>query len=149
MSRGADIRRRRCREATVDTISFGTPTGRARIAGVTSAVPPDPPSPISPATSSRARQNRSNATAIAATDRPRSLVNTAAAPSGWCAATSRAGTSAAAALALGPEIDQHGRHARGLDQPLHVAQLVTLRVAGAGDIDPAARHCASLVARNP
>ena len=82
-------------DATVDTISFGTPTGSARIAGVTSAVPPDPPSPISPATSSRAATNRSNATAIAATDRPRSPVNTAPSPSGWCAATARAGTSAA------------------------------------------------------
>ncbi len=32
-------------DASVDTISFGTPTGRARIACVTIAEPPEPPRP--------------------------------------------------------------------------------------------------------
>src|SRR5689334_19459395 len=83
-------------DATVDTMSLPTPTGRARIAGVTSAVPPDPPSPRTAPTSARPTRNRSSATAMAATALPRSPVNTAAAPSGWCAATSAAVTSAPA-----------------------------------------------------
>ncbi len=69
-------------EATVDTITFGTPTGRARIAGVTSAVPPDPPAPTIPPRSVRVSTNRVSASDIASTDDPRSPVNTAAAPAG-------------------------------------------------------------------
>lgn len=38
--------------ATVETMTFGTPTGRARIAGVMSAVPPEPPIPMTPPRSS-------------------------------------------------------------------------------------------------
>ena len=42
-------------EATVDTITLGTPTGRACIAGVINAVPPEPPMPMIPAMSERER----------------------------------------------------------------------------------------------
>jgi hypothetical protein len=35
-------------DATVETISFGTPTGRARIAVVATDVPPEPPSARTP-----------------------------------------------------------------------------------------------------
>ena len=40
-------------EATVETITFGTPYGRARITAVHAAVPCSPPSPITPWTSPR------------------------------------------------------------------------------------------------
>jgi hypothetical protein len=70
-------------EAIVDTITFGNPIGSARIARVTSVVPPEPPAPIRPPTSRRASMKRSNATAIALTELPRSSVKTARSPSGW------------------------------------------------------------------
>ena len=63
-------------------MSFGVPTGSARMPGVISAVPPEPPMPISPATSSRAAMKRAKASAMAATAVPRSPVNTAAVPPG-------------------------------------------------------------------
>ena len=69
-------------EAIVDTITFGTPTGSARIAGVASAVPPEPPAEMRPPRSRRVRMKCSNATAIALTALPRSSVNTARSPSG-------------------------------------------------------------------
>ena len=82
-------------DATVDTISFGTPTGSARMAGVTSAVPPDPPAPMMPASSPAwATTYLVSASDIAATASPRSDDRTASAPSGWCAATSSGVTSA-------------------------------------------------------
>src|SRR6188472_101759 len=82
-------------DATVDTISLGTPTGSARIAGVTSAVPPDPPAPMMPESSPAwATTYRVNASDIAATASPRSDDRTATAPSGWYAATSSGVTSA-------------------------------------------------------
>ena len=60
-------------DATVDTISFGTPTGSARMAGVTSAVPPDPPAPMMPASSPAwATTYLVSASDIAATASPRS-----------------------------------------------------------------------------
>ena len=80
-------------DATVDTITLGTPTGRARIAGVIIAVPPDPPIPTMPVTSSRDRTYASSAAAIAATAVPRSSANTASVPSGWHAATAAGPTS--------------------------------------------------------
>jgi hypothetical protein len=81
-------------DATVETITFGTPIGRARIAGVTRAVPPEPPAPTIPARSARVRTNRVSASDIASTDDPRSPVNTAALPAGCCPATSVGVTSA-------------------------------------------------------
>ena len=82
-------------DATVDTISLGTPTGRARMAGVTSAVPPEPPAPMMPESSPAcAITYLVSASDIAATASPRSADRTAAAPSGWCAATSSGVTSA-------------------------------------------------------
>ena len=70
-------------DATVETITFGRPTGSARIPGVMIAVPPDPPMPMMPPiAASLARTNASNATAIAPTASPRSDEATAAPPSG-------------------------------------------------------------------
>jgi hypothetical protein len=60
---------------------FGTPTARRRIAGVTSAVAPEPPAEMIPAMLLRVIQV-SNASAIAATDVPRSPVNTPTEPRG-------------------------------------------------------------------
>ena len=62
--------------------SFGTPTGSARMAGVTSAVPPEPPRPMMPAISARAVMKRAKASAMAVTALPRSPVKTASAPPG-------------------------------------------------------------------
>ena len=64
-------------------MTFGTPTGRACIAGVTRAVPPEPPAEITPATPGWRDIQRSSPTAISRTDAPRSLVNTALGPFGW------------------------------------------------------------------
>lgn len=66
----------------VDTITLGTPTERSRMAGVTSAVPPEPPAEISPPRSVRDVTNRRKASVIAAIADPRSPVNTAEAPLG-------------------------------------------------------------------
>ena len=68
-------------EATVETITFGTPTGKLCIAGVASAVAPDPPAEMSPARSPRVFTNAENASAIAVTAEPRSPVKTDGAPS--------------------------------------------------------------------
>ena len=56
--------------------------GGARMAGVTSAVPPDPPAEIRPPRSVRDVTKRRNASVIAAMADPRSPVKTAAVPSG-------------------------------------------------------------------
>jgi hypothetical protein len=69
-------------DATVDTITFGTPTARARIDGVINAVPPDPPAPTIPPRSVRERTNCVSASDIASTDVPRSPVKTESAPAG-------------------------------------------------------------------
>ena len=79
-------------EATDETISFGMPTGSARIACVASAVPPEPPADTMPPRSRRPSRNRSNAIAMLLTDDPRSPVNTALSPFGWCRAISRGWT---------------------------------------------------------
>ena len=64
-------------------MTFGTPTGRVCIAGVTSAVPPEPPAEITPATPGWRGIQRSSAAAISRTEAPRSPVNTAFGPFGW------------------------------------------------------------------
>ena len=69
-------------EAIVDTITFGTPIGSARIACVASVVPPEPPAEIRPPRSRRVRMKCSNAIAMPVTALPRSSVNTALSPCG-------------------------------------------------------------------
>ena len=69
-------------EATVETMSLGTPTGKARMAGVTMAVAPEPPAPMMPAIPDWRRTHLSNAAVMPATAVPRSPVNTPAAPRG-------------------------------------------------------------------
>jgi hypothetical protein len=62
-------------EAIVETISFGTPMGSARIACVAIAVPPEPPSarmPSSRPSSCSRRTTASAPRAIASTAAPRS-----------------------------------------------------------------------------
>ena len=61
---------------------FGTPTGRRRIAGVASAVAPEPPAEMIPAMPLWRVIQLSNASAMAATEAPRSPVNTPAEPRG-------------------------------------------------------------------
>ncbi len=61
--------------AIVETITLGSPIGRARIAGVISAVLPLPPIPITPATRPAAcsrRRKLVRASLIAVMDSPRS-----------------------------------------------------------------------------
>ena len=74
-------------DATVEIISFGTPTGSARIAGVANAVAPEPPAEIRPSSLTPSLPDLpftqvSNASAIAATAAPRSALNTPAEPRG-------------------------------------------------------------------
>ena len=78
----------------MEIMTFGVPTGSRRIAGVARAVAPEPPAPMMPPMRSWRTIQRSNASLIARTEAPRSPVNTAPAPRGWCAATTCAGTSA-------------------------------------------------------
>ena len=98
--------------ATVETISFGTPTAGTRNAGATSAVPPDPPAEIRPATSSCAAIQRWKASVMPATALPRSPVKTPEVPRGWWSATTCGGTSVPAEA---PEVDRSTRRTR---QPL-------------------------------
>ena len=88
-------------DATVDTITFGTPIGSRRIACVASAVPPEPPAETRPPRSRRRATKCSNAIAISVTAVPRSPVNTARSPRGWWRATSRGCTIAGEGL---PEV---------------------------------------------
>ena len=70
-------------------MTLGIPIGSRRIACVASAVPPEPPAEISPPRSRRWATKFSKATPISLTAEPRSPVNTARSPFGWCRATSR------------------------------------------------------------
>ncbi len=84
-------------EAIVETISFGTPTGSARIARVAIDVPPEPPSariPWSRPSSYSRRTTASAPRAIVSTASPRSVSAARSAPA--AAATSAAGTSGSA-----------------------------------------------------
>ena len=63
-------------------MTFGTPTGSARIAGVASAVAPEPPAEMMPAIPLCRMTQASNASAMAATEAPRSPVNTPDEPRG-------------------------------------------------------------------
>ena len=60
-------------EASVETMSFGTPSGRARMPAVAIDVPPPPPMPMIPTMSALVTMNRANAAAIPATASPRSV----------------------------------------------------------------------------
>ena len=60
--------------------SLGTPIGKARMPGATIEAPPDPPALTIPATSPCRLIQASNASAIAATEAPRSLPKTLAPP---------------------------------------------------------------------
>ena len=86
--------------AMVDTMTLGTPTGKARMAAVASVVPPEPPAEMRPPRSRRVRMKRSKASAIAATALPRSPLKTPASPWGWWRATSRGCTLAVEVLPL-------------------------------------------------
>ena len=83
---------------------FGTPIGSRPMPGVISAVLPEPPMPIIPRMSALLRSTHaSKAVAIAAIAWPRSSDRlTAAAPSGWQAATAAAETSAPVSPLLVP-----------------------------------------------
>ena len=81
-------------------ISFGTPTGRARMPGATSEAPPEPPAEMMPATLPWRRSQLAKASAIAVTEAPRSAPNTLDPPRPWFSAISCAETSQAEALPL-------------------------------------------------
>ena len=90
-------------EASVETMSFGRPSGSRRMPAVTIEVPPPPPMPTTPAMSPRPAMKAAKAAPIAATAAPRSSSpSTASAPSGWCAATSAAVTSTGTCAARVP-----------------------------------------------
>ena len=78
------------------------PTGRHRIPAVPSTVPPEPPAEMIPPISRWRLIQLSKATAMAATDFPRSPAKTVPAPRGWALATSLGETSALDGL---PEVD--------------------------------------------
>ena len=75
--------------------AFGVSIGSRRIAGMAREVPPEPRAEMIQPTSRRDRIKRSNASAIADTDFPRSLLKTVPVPFGWNRATSCGPTSAA------------------------------------------------------
>ena len=81
-------------------MSFGTPTGRARMAGATSEAPPEPPAEMMPATLPWRRSQLAKASAIAVTDAPRSEPNTLDPPRPWLSAISWAETSQVESLPL-------------------------------------------------
>ena len=97
----------------METISFGTPTGSARIAGATSAVPPEPPAEITPGDAAPAGAiQRAKASAIAATAAPRSPVNTPGRAARMDKRDLLRGDVGAGMLAAGREIDQPHPQAR-------------------------------------
>ena len=69
-------------DATVETISLGTPIGNARIAGATMAVPPEPAAEMIPPIPCWRSIQREKASVIPATDWPRSPVKTPDDPRG-------------------------------------------------------------------
>ena len=68
--------------AIVETITFGQPTGSARMPWHAIEVPPDPPAEMTPPRSRRVRTKTSKASAMAAVATPRSSLNTADSPWG-------------------------------------------------------------------
>ena len=87
-------------EATDEIKTFGVPMGKARMAGATIEAPPEPPALMIPTTSLCRRTKASKASAMAATDAPRSRPNTLDPPRPWFSATSCAVTSQVASLPL-------------------------------------------------
>ena len=88
----------------MEIITLGMPTGSACMAGVSQRrFRPSPPAEMTPATSPWRASQDSNASAIAATDRPRSPVKTSEEPRGCDAATTWGGTSADD---VAPEVDR-------------------------------------------
>ena len=98
-------------EATVETISFGTPTGSARIAKVTSEEPPDPPSPRIPSSLPSACRRFTTSAA------PRPIVSTAA-PRSPAAASAATSAPAAARDLLARDVGTDARLAQhaGVDE---------------------------------
>ena len=64
----------------METMTLGMPTGSARMPAVASVVPPEPPAAMMPPTRGSRAIQRANASAIAATERPRSSEKTAEVP---------------------------------------------------------------------
>ena len=81
-------------------ISLGTPTGSARMPGATSDAPPEPPAEMMPAMLPWRRSHFAKASAMAATEAPRSAPNTPDPPRPWFSAISCAGTSQVESLPL-------------------------------------------------
>ncbi len=121
-------------------MTFGTPTGSARIAAVASDVPPEPPAEMTPARSRRVSTKRSRASAIALTADPRSPVNTARAPCGWCRATSPGPTSAGDGRCVVATSTVIARMPEPLEAALDERELASLRVEGADDVSAAPDH---------
>ena len=138
-------------EATVETISFGTPTGSRRIASVASAVPPVPPS--APIASNRPSACSRDTISAA----PRPIASIAAARSPAAASTC---TSAPAAAATSwrvtsgsvsgspriPRVDEQHIHAARRDPVAQKRVLAALRVQRPDRTTVGRRSRASLVA---
>ena len=119
--------------ATVDTISFGMPTGSTRMPAVASVVPPEPPAEMTPPMRGSRSIQRAKASAIAATEPPRSSDMTADAPRACMPATCMAGTSALDGF---PEVDRstvRTGNAQRLQPIGDEAQFLALGVEGADD----------------
>ena len=114
-------------------MSFGTPTGRARIPGATSDAAPEPPAEITPATLLWRRIQLAKASAIAVTAAPRSGPNTADPPRRWFKAISWAETSLAACLPLVERSTSRVRRPAPGDDVADEAELRALGVERADD----------------
>ena len=84
-------------------MTFGMPTGSARMPAVANVVPPEPPAEMTPPIRGSRATQRANASAMAATEWPRSDENTADVPPGCMLATCSGVTSAVDGL---PDVDR-------------------------------------------
>ena len=87
----------------MDTMILGMPTGSLRMPAVASDVPPDPPAEMTPPMPRSRSIQRAKASAMAVTDWPRSVPNTAVAPPRCMDATCMGLTSAFDGL---PEVER-------------------------------------------
>ena len=122
-------------EATDEIRTFGVPIGNARMAGATIEAPPEPPALMIPTTSPCRRTQASKASAIAATDAPRSRPKTLDPPRPWFSATSCAVTSQVASLPLVETSTSRVLRPLAGDEVANEAEFRTLGVERADDED--------------
>ena len=123
-------------DATVETITFGRPTGSARIPGVMIAVPPDPPMPMMPPIDGRIGADERLERHRHRTDRFAAIRRDDGCSAVRVMAGNLAGLHVGTRLVFGrADVDQHRDHPGRLDDVAHIRQLFTLRVERADDVD--------------